>query len=187
MRCPRPSLHSRRTDRIRKIVPRWAPPTSASGATTSATCSRRLPPAFGEEPGALLGVALMTDADNTASRASGEYGEVWLIGATARRLEFAAGRSIVGHHWHATSSCAACSRPSVMPTILIAFLRCLQYVGDPVTNLLGAGRYARESAINCVPTPARPALPMVVRRLCRQRSEGREFGLVCARPQGRGR
>jgi hypothetical protein len=36
--------------------------------------------AFGEEPGPLIGIALMTDADNTGARARAAYGEVELIG-----------------------------------------------------------------------------------------------------------
>ena len=32
--------------------------------------------AFGEEPGALIGVAVMTDSDNTQSRAEAWYGEI---------------------------------------------------------------------------------------------------------------
>lgn len=36
--------------------------------------------AFGEEPGRLVGMGLMTDADNTASSAAGLYGEVRLLG-----------------------------------------------------------------------------------------------------------
>lgn len=79
-------IHSRRTDRVRKIV-------LESGASHVGLWRhyerdlladyRR---AFGEEPGALLGVALMTDADNTASRASGEYGEVRLIARDGKSL-----------------------------------------------------------------------------------------------------
>lgn len=68
-----------RTDRIRKIV-------LESGATNVGRWRhyerdlradyRR---AFGEDPGPLIGVALMTDADNTASHAAGQYGEVRLL------------------------------------------------------------------------------------------------------------
>ncbi len=40
--------------------------------------------AFGEEPGPLIGVALMTDSDNTRSRARAWYGEVQLVPPPAR-------------------------------------------------------------------------------------------------------
>jgi len=69
-----------RTDRIRKIV-------LESGATHlgqwrhyERDLRADFKRAFGEDPGPLIGVALMTDADNTGSRASGQYGEVRLLG-----------------------------------------------------------------------------------------------------------
>ena len=37
--------------------------------------------AFGEEPGALTSIALMTDSDNTRSTTRAYYGEVRLVGA----------------------------------------------------------------------------------------------------------
>jgi len=40
--------------------------------------------AYGEEPGALIGVALMTDTDNTRSRTHAWYGPVQLIAAEGR-------------------------------------------------------------------------------------------------------
>ncbi len=73
-------IHSGRTDRIRKIV-------LESGASNLGVWRhyerdvvadyRR---SFGEDPGALIAVGLMTDSDNTQSRASAWYGEVRLIG-----------------------------------------------------------------------------------------------------------
>jgi hypothetical protein len=79
-------IHSGRTDRVRKIV-------VESGASQ---CGRWLRyqrdpradyrRAFGEDPGALIGVALMTDADNTGGRASARYGEVRLIGRDGQPL-----------------------------------------------------------------------------------------------------
>lgn len=41
--------------------------------------------AFGEEPGALIGVALMTDADNTRASAEASYGEVRLLAPDGSR------------------------------------------------------------------------------------------------------
>ncbi len=84
--APEAILHSKRTDRVRKIV-------LESGAAHLGQWRRYerdlladYRRAFGEHVGALLGVALMTDADNTASRASGEYGEVRLIGRDGTAL-----------------------------------------------------------------------------------------------------
>ncbi len=84
--APETVLTSGRTDRIRKIVVdsgragvgQWR-----HHARDIVADYRR---AFGEEPGALIGVGLMTDADNTRSRASALYGELRLIGADGRRL-----------------------------------------------------------------------------------------------------
>lgn len=68
-----------RTDRIRKIVVE-----SGSGEMARWRSYRRdiradFRRAFGEDPGRLIGVALMTDSDNTQSRAEAYYGEVALI------------------------------------------------------------------------------------------------------------
>jgi hypothetical protein len=70
---------SRRTDRVRKIV-------LESG---SERCGRWLHyrrdvvadyrRAFGEDPGALIGIGLMTDSDNTRASAEARYGEVRLL------------------------------------------------------------------------------------------------------------
>ena len=76
--APGTVLSSHRTDRVRKIV-------LESGAER---CGRWLHyrrdvaadfrRAFGEEPGTLVGVGLMTDTDNTRTRIDASYGEVWL-------------------------------------------------------------------------------------------------------------
>ncbi len=39
----------------------------------------RLPAAFGEEPPAIVGVAIMTDADNTGVQATAWYGDLTLV------------------------------------------------------------------------------------------------------------
>ena len=72
-------LHSHRTDRIRKIVVESGAAHLGQWRQYERDILADYRRAFGEEPGALIGVALMTDADNTASRASGDYGEVRLI------------------------------------------------------------------------------------------------------------
>jgi hypothetical protein len=73
-------IASRRTDRIRKIV-------LESG---SERCGRWLHyrrdvvadyrRAFGENPGALIGLGLMTDSDNTRAHIEARYGEIHLLG-----------------------------------------------------------------------------------------------------------
>ncbi|MBX3603936.1 MAG: DUF3047 domain-containing protein [Piscinibacter sp.] len=83
---PETLFHSHRTDRVRKIVVE-----SGAGRRGRWLQYRRdlvadYRRAFGEEPGRLIGVALMTDADNTGSRAAGEYGEVRLFGADGGAL-----------------------------------------------------------------------------------------------------
>lgn len=73
------SITAARTDRIRKIV-------VDSGETMTSTWrfhERRIADdfrrAFGEEPGALVSIALMTDSDNTRSTVRAYYGEVKLF------------------------------------------------------------------------------------------------------------
>lgn len=68
-----------RTDRVRKIVIESGAARVGQWLHYERDLRADYQRAFGEDPGALIGVALMTDADNTASRASGQYGEVRLI------------------------------------------------------------------------------------------------------------
>ena len=84
--APESIIRSRRTDRIRKIVLESGAAHVGQWLSYERDVSADYRRAFGEEPGALLGVALMTDADNTASRASGEYGEVRLLARDGKPL-----------------------------------------------------------------------------------------------------
>ena len=68
-----------RTDRVRKIVVESGAARVGQWLHYERDLRADFQRAFGEDPGALIGVALMTDADNTASSASGQYGEVRLI------------------------------------------------------------------------------------------------------------
>lgn len=68
-----------RTDRVRKIVIESGAGRVGQWLHYERDLRADFRRAFGEDPGALIGVALMTDADNTASSASGQYGEVRLI------------------------------------------------------------------------------------------------------------
>ena len=68
-----------RTDRVRKIVVETGPSRLGQWLQYERDLAADFRLAYGEDPGALIGVALMTDADNTGSRAAGQYGEVRLI------------------------------------------------------------------------------------------------------------
>jgi hypothetical protein len=42
--------------------------------------------AFGEAPGRLIGIAVMTDSDNTASSTEAHYGDLTLLSAIGKPL-----------------------------------------------------------------------------------------------------
>jgi hypothetical protein len=72
-------IHSGRTDRVRKIVVDSGPRHVKTWRQHERAIAEDFRRAFGEEPGALVGVALMTDSDNTGSRAQAFYGELRLV------------------------------------------------------------------------------------------------------------
>lgn len=72
-------LHSPRSDRIRKLVLDSGDQQLRRWRTHRRQLSADYLRAFGEEPGRLLAVALMTDADNTRSKAEAWYSDVVLI------------------------------------------------------------------------------------------------------------
>ena len=65
-----------RTDRVRKIVVESGPAALGQWRHYERDVVADFRRAFGEDPGALIGVALMTDSDNTRSQAEAWYGEV---------------------------------------------------------------------------------------------------------------
>jgi len=67
-----------RTDRIRQIVVESGPAGLTSWRHYDRDIAADFRRAFGEAPGPLVGVALMTDADNTGARARALYGPVCL-------------------------------------------------------------------------------------------------------------
>lgn len=69
-------IHSARTDRVRKIVVESGPAHAGVWRVYRRDIAADFRRAFGEAPGTLVGVALMTDADNTGARASADYGVV---------------------------------------------------------------------------------------------------------------
>jgi len=72
-------LHSPRSDRIRKLVLDSGEHQLRRWRTHRRQLSADYRRAFGEEPGRLLAVALMTDADNTRSKAEAWYSDVLLM------------------------------------------------------------------------------------------------------------
>lgn len=70
-----------RTDRIRKIVVDSGPTQAAIWRLHERDIANDFRRAFGEEPGALISIALMTDSDNTRSTTRAYYGEIRLVGA----------------------------------------------------------------------------------------------------------
>jgi hypothetical protein len=82
--APETVIRSRRTDRVRKIVLESGPERRDRWLHYRRDVVADFRRAFAEEPGALIGVALMTDADNTRTRAEGSYGEVRLLAPDGR-------------------------------------------------------------------------------------------------------
>ncbi|MCU0964679.1 MAG: DUF3047 domain-containing protein [Burkholderiaceae bacterium] len=67
---------NKRSDRIRKIVLESGPTHLGQWRSYQRDVRADYRRAFGEDPGALIGVAVMTDSDNTQSRAEAWYGEI---------------------------------------------------------------------------------------------------------------
>lgn len=84
--APEALFHSHRTDRVRKIVVESGASHCGQWLHYKRDLAADFRRAFGEEPGRLIGVALMTDADNTGTQAAGRYGEVRLIATDGERL-----------------------------------------------------------------------------------------------------
>lgn len=76
-------VHSPRTDRIRSLVVESGAPGLNRWLDYERDVRADYERAFGEKPGALIGVAIMTDSDNTQSQARAWYGPVRFVGAPA--------------------------------------------------------------------------------------------------------
>ncbi len=76
-------IHNPRTDRIRKVVVESGMKNLNQWLDYERDIKADFERAFGEAPGALLGVALMTDTDNTQSQTKAYYGPVSLRSAAA--------------------------------------------------------------------------------------------------------
>lgn len=84
-RSPGTVINSPRTDRIRKLVVESGPQRLDQWLAYERDVRADYERAFGEPPGALVGVALMTDTDNTRSVARAWYGPMRLSTLTASR------------------------------------------------------------------------------------------------------
>ncbi len=77
-REPESIIQSQRTDRIRKIVVESGPQNIMQWRDYERDIRADYLRVFGEPPGALVGVAIMTDSDNTRSSAQAWYGPLTL-------------------------------------------------------------------------------------------------------------
>lgn len=75
-RAPGSIVRNPRTDRIRKLVLESGPARLAQWLDYERDIRADFEAAFGESPGALVGIAIMTDSDNTRSTATALYGPV---------------------------------------------------------------------------------------------------------------
>ena len=75
---PEAVLPGARSDRVRKIVVERGPTNLRRWLTYRRSLMADFERAFGEPPGRLIGVALLTDTDNTGTRAEACYGDVQL-------------------------------------------------------------------------------------------------------------
>jgi hypothetical protein len=67
-----------RTDRIRKLAVESGPGRVGQWLSYQRNIRADFEKAFGEAPGALLGLAIMTDTDNTRSATRAWYGQIRL-------------------------------------------------------------------------------------------------------------
>lgn len=74
--CAEKLVINRRSDRVRKIVLESGPAHLGQWRHYRRDVRADFKLAFGEDPGPLIGVAVMTDSDNTQSRAEAWFGEI---------------------------------------------------------------------------------------------------------------
>jgi hypothetical protein len=78
-RAPGSVIVSHRTDRIRKLVLESGPQHLGRWLDYERDIKADFEKAFGEAPGALVGIGIMTDTDNTRSQTQAWYGPVSLV------------------------------------------------------------------------------------------------------------
>jgi hypothetical protein len=83
-RAPGSIIQSPRTDRVRKLVVESGQGGLNQWREYERDIRADYERVFGEKPGALVGIALMSDSDNTHSQASAWYGPVQLLPVAAR-------------------------------------------------------------------------------------------------------
>ncbi len=79
VRAPESVVHNPRTDRIRKIVVESGEQRLGQWLDYSRDVRADFIQAFGEEPGALVAIGVMTDSDNTGSVARAWYGPLQMV------------------------------------------------------------------------------------------------------------
>jgi Protein of unknown function (DUF3047) len=79
-RAPGSVILNPRTDRIRKVVVESGPKNLNQWLDYERDIAADFVKAFGEPPGALVGIGIMTDTDNTQSKVQAWYGPVKLAG-----------------------------------------------------------------------------------------------------------
>jgi hypothetical protein len=84
-RLPGSVIHSPRTGRVRALVVESGPQGLNQWLDYERDIRADYQRAFGEAPGALVGIAIMTDSDNTRAQAQAWYGPVRLVPAQHRR------------------------------------------------------------------------------------------------------
>jgi hypothetical protein len=85
--APGTVIPGNRSSRIRKLVLDSGPQQLQRWRQHSRSIAEDFRLAFGEEPGPLVGVALMTDSDNTQSRVRAYYGDIVFTQADGRVLK----------------------------------------------------------------------------------------------------
>jgi hypothetical protein len=76
-------IHGGRTDRIRKVVVETGAAQLGVWRQHERDIAADYRKAYGEEPGTLIGIALMTDSDNTGSNAQAHYCDVQIMPVVA--------------------------------------------------------------------------------------------------------
>lgn len=84
-RPPGTVIRSPRTDRVRKLVVESGPARLDTWLDYERDVRADFERAFGEKPGALVGVGIMTDSDNTRSRTQAWYGPLRFLPVDAPR------------------------------------------------------------------------------------------------------
>ena len=144
-------IHAGRTDRIRKIVVDSGPTQTSVWRFHERDIASDYRRAFGEDPGPLTSVALMTDSDNTRSCGAGVLRRGEIHRPRPRRRTLKAGGAPARQNRRFPPGLVRrriaamlvfivrriAQAVLVMLTVALVSFALFQFVGDPVTNLLG--------------------------------------------------